>query len=86
VVREFHDALGRSPDMAVAVAAIKALTQVLVSPPPRTHTPGVSSSAASLSSHCSVFFVWQLLSATYNKVLLWKSKSWARSSTDASQI
>jgi len=30
VVREFHDALGRSPDMAVAVAAIKALTQVVV--------------------------------------------------------
>lgn len=28
VVREFHDNLGRSPDMAVAVAAIKALTQV----------------------------------------------------------
>lgn len=30
VVREFHDALSRSPDMAVAVAAIKALTQVVV--------------------------------------------------------
>lgn len=29
VVREFHEALARSPDMAVAVAAIKALTSVI---------------------------------------------------------
>lgn len=29
VVREFHDALARAPDMAVAVAAIKALTSVI---------------------------------------------------------
>lgn len=29
VVREFHDALAQSPDMAVAVAAIKALTSVI---------------------------------------------------------
>ena len=30
VVGEFHEALNRSPDMAVAVAAIKALTNVVV--------------------------------------------------------
>lgn len=29
VVKEFHDAMSRSPDMAVAVAAIKALTSAL---------------------------------------------------------
>jgi translation initiation factor eIF-2B subunit alpha len=29
IVREFHDALARSPDMAVAVAAIRALTSVV---------------------------------------------------------
>ena len=28
-MRDFHEALGRSPDMAVAVAAIKALTNVV---------------------------------------------------------
>lgn len=29
MVRSFNDALSRSPDMAVAVAAIKALTEVV---------------------------------------------------------